>query len=586
MKNIIASLIAGCTILFSSCVSMDLTPLAQGNSESWYSTEQELEMATAEYYILGYWIESLLNSEQWTDNFTYRQENRGASSTKILNGDIDGSTYEVYNVWQQAYKLVARANSLLEGIHRAEGNVPEHKINAYKAEAYFVRACRYTDLVFLFGDIPWLDKYITIDEALSMGRRSKDEIIPILYEDFDYAAQYLPVTSPAGPSRATKGAAYAMKARLALYMGDWDVAAEAAKACMDLGVYKLEPDFAKLFLQTTKLNDEKVFCIPRSISLGIKLDDWLVNNSLPRLAAGFAACTPSWDLLAAFLCTDGKPIDESPLFDPTKPFKNRDPRCAMTIVEFGGCKGADVYGTENCDYIYNPHPQAETTIKVSTGASVTNTDSHAQTIKNSANVYASFNCLLWKKGIEASWKVEGCEIDYSIMRYADVLLMYAEAKIELNQIDDSVIDAMNAVRARAYGVAAANTSMYPALTKKSQADMRREVRVERRVELANEGSRYFDLIRWKLAEKMDGQYNFIHFRENSARIDKLVNKDMWFWPGVPEIDENGCADFKPWAEAGLIEYGAQRKFPSRQYLWPIPTHDNSLAKKLGQNDGY
>src|SRR5690606_5182171 len=87
-----------------------------------------------------------------------------------------------------------------------------------------------------------------------------------------------------------------------------------------------------------------------------------------------------------------------------------------------------------------------------------------------------------------------------IMRYADVLLMYAEAKIELNEIDDSALEAINQVRARAYGVSSTQTALYPAITETGQAELRTIIRTERRVELPWENRRWFDLIRWRLAE--------------------------------------------------------------------------------------
>ena len=102
-----------------------------------------------------------------------------------------------------------------------------------------------------------------------------------------------------------------------------------------------------------------------------------------------------------------------------------------------------------------------------------------------------------KKGIDETWLENGKDVDPDkiIIRYADVLLMYAEAKIELNQIDQSVLDAINRVRARAYGVDYTNISAYPAITTTSQQKLRTIIRNERRVEFAKEGLRYMDLVR-------------------------------------------------------------------------------------------
>lgn len=555
--------------LVNACISMDLTPKSQGNSASWYTTETELNMAVNEFYILGYW-DYTLGMEQWTDNFTYRNTNRN----EILEGTVNGQTWDAYHIWEQAYKLISRANSLLENIHRAEeAGLSAEKVNHYKAEARFARACKYGDLAFFFGDVPYIDKYQTIEEAEKNGRTALSTVKENLYADFDFAAGHLPLTYEGTALHFTKGAALAMKARYALWLGDFDLAAKAAKDCMDLGVYALESDYSNIFWPSTGLIKEKVFVIPRSIESDVVLDTWYVNNSLPRNAGGYAAYTPSWDLLAAYLCTDGLPVDESPLFDSKNPFRNRDPRCTKTIVEFGSV---------HCDFIYNPSPAATTTTKVSTGASQSNQDSRA------VNQYASYNGLLLKKGVDLSYTENGKKVgnDFIIMRYADVLLMYAEAKIELGEIDASVLNAINEVRARAYGVKAANTGLYPAVTASDQSTLRKAVRIERRMELAFETLRYQDLIRWQLAEKALNTYNYINLEPGECK-SKVVDKDYWFWGITPEIDEDGIADFSALETAGLCQKGAKRNFPSRQYLLPIPTHDIDLSGGiLKNNEGY
>lgn len=382
IKSIILSVVLASSM--SSCVDMSMTPKSEGNSSSWYTTETELNMAVNEFYILGYWNKPIENSEQWTDNFTYRNTNRNS----FLDGTIQGQQYEIYSLWQQDYKLIARANTLLESIERAaNGGVNIDKVHQYEGEAYFARACKYAELISYYGDVPYLDKYMTINEAEQIGRKPKSELIPLVYNDFDKAIEYLPESYGSASKHFTKGAAYAMKARFALYMSDWKVAAESAKKCIDLGLYSLEPDYGKLFLQNTKENSEKIFVIPRSIASDVVLDAWIVKNELPRNAGGYAADTPSWDLLAAYLCTDGLPIDESPLFDPRNPFKNRDPRCTQTIVEFG---------TKHCGFDYNPRPDVKEVMNYSTGKKQSNQDNRA------INQYASFNCLLWKKGVDES----------------------------------------------------------------------------------------------------------------------------------------------------------------------------------------
>ena len=568
-------LLAGICLGLAACESMDLVPKSQGNTESWYTNETELRLASNDFYILGYWHEPLGSSEQWTDNTTYRQTNRNPGSKgTILDGTMNGQQYEVYALWQQSFKLIARANTMLENMHKAKDNVTEAVYNRFAGEAYFCRACKYADLLFFYGDVPYADQTLTIKEALSRGRKPKKEVIPLVYEDFDKAIAGLPKSYGKDETiHPTKGAALAMKARFALYMGDYEIAAKAAKECMELGIYSLEPDYAKLFKQTTKLNDEKVFALPRSIEQEVILDSWIVKNGRPRNAGGYGSYNPSWDLLASYLCTDGLPIDESPLFDPRNPFKNRDPRCTMTIVEFN---------TEHCGFEYDPSPASKTVMNYTTGKTQSNQDTRI------VNQYASYTGLLWKKGIDASWAVDQkVEQDYIVIRYADVLLIYAEAMIELNQIDDSVLKAINMVRARAYGVSVEDTENYPEVTVQNQSELRRALRIERRMEFAMENQRLQDLMRWRLAEKALNGYNYIMLIDPTDLLNNVVNKNLWFWSTTPQIDEDGLADFSALFNAGYCSRGAQRIFPEREYLWPLPTHDVNLCPNLlPNNPGY
>lgn len=560
-------------LAMTACESMDLVPNSQGNTAAWYTTEKELEMATNDFYILGYWQEPLNSAEQWSDNTTYRLQNRNPGSNGcVLDATLNGQQWEVYTLWSQSYKLIARCNTLLENIHKA--TCDERTKNRYAGEAYFCRACKYADLTFFYGDVPYMDETKTISEAESMGRMSRDEVKQKTYADFDKAIEYLPVSYSSGAQiHATKGAALAMKARYALYMHDYAIAEEAAAQCIALKQYSLYASFADLFKQQTKNVPEKIFVLPRSIENDVVLDSWIVKNGLPRNAGGYGSYNPSWDLLAAFLCTDGKPIDESPLFDPHKPFQNRDPRCAMTIVEFN---------TPHCGFEFDPSPAAKQVMNYTTGKLQPNQDTRI------VAQYTSYNGLLWKKGIDASWMDNGLKVeqDYVIMRYADLLLIYAEALIEQNKDLNTAADCINQVRARAYGVNKEQTSAYPAVTVVSQSQMRYQVRIERRMEMAMENQRLQDLMRWNLAVKALNSFNYILLMDPNQVLTDVVNKGNWFWGMTPMIDDDGLADFSALFKAGLCTTGAERKFPARQMLWPIPTHDMELCPTLTNNEGY
>ena len=429
----------------------------------------------------------------------------------------------------------------------------------------------YSTLVSHFGDVVYVTEVIDIDEAFKIGRSKLSEILPKIYQDFDIAIEGLPENYPTfSTQRATKGAALAMKARLALYMGDWDIVVEATKKCMNLEKYELHPNFADLFIPATKNSKESIFYLPRSIEANVVVKGHYI---LPRNAGGWAGNTPSWDLLASYICTDGLPIDESPLFDPHDPFNNRDPRCNMTIVPFN---------TPHVGFNYNPHPEALEVMNYGTGKMQKNQDTRANA------QYASFNGLLWKKGIDESWLRNGFCVDPDniVIRYADVLLMYAEAKIELNDIDSSVLDAINMVRARAYSVDKSDKASYPAVTETNQIKLRKIVRMERRMEFANEGLRYMDLIRWKLASISLTKKAYGLIYPANLLIEKVTSKGYWFWPITPNIDEDGLPDFSKLEDLGVINVLYKRNWSDNQYLWPIPTKEILINKNITQNPGY
>ena len=195
--------------------------------------------------------------------------------------------------------------------------------------------------------------------------------------------------------------------------------------------------------------------------------------------------------------------------------------------------------------------------------------------------------------MDEDWKDYLTDPDLIVIRYADVLLMYAEAKIELNQIDASVLGAINQVRDRAY---ANSGKPNPTVTTTDQNELRYKVRNERRAELAFEGRRYMDLIRWRLAEKAltGNSYGMLNVATDGnvtvpptgPLMDNVVNPGLWFWGMKPEVDEDGLPDFSALLNAGLCRSLNTINFPERQYLWPIPASERLLNPNLTQNTGY
>jgi hypothetical protein len=554
-------------LFFAGCQNLDLNPLTEGSTENWYSNEQELTMALNDLYrgALWYWeCNRLFHTDRYSDDWSQRDY-----IYDWIKDGYNGETGYVESMWLNSYKAISRANTILDHLDNAEGNLSDELITQFKGEASFFRAVFYSYLVFLWGDVPFFTGYLSIDESYELARTDKNVVLQQIYADFDEAAADLP-NSYGDLKRVTKGAAYAFKARAAIWMLDWETAAAAAKSCMDLGVYSLHSDFGNLFLTSTRNSPEYIFTIPRSKEL---LDNSeTVSNMYPRNQGGTAGAQPSWDLFCSFLCTDGLPIDKSPLYNPKEPFENRDPRCTYTIVK---------PGTAHLGFIYDPSPAAKTVQNTTTGAMVTNKDSQIN------DQYAAYNGLCLKKGADEEWTDDkATEKSSVIMRYADVLLMYAEAKMELNEIDASVFDAINQVRARAYKCGMAETTKYPAVSETSQAKLRTIIRTERHMELAWENRRWFDIIRWRLIETVMNRPLYVW--PPKAQILAYYNNGDYFFPSVlPVIDENGCPDFAPVAATGKIRKIIDRTVATRQYLLPIPSKELAINENLKpQNPGY
>lgn len=574
MKIKIIIILAGLFVL-SACTDLDLNPLSQGSTENWYSNETELKMCINDLYSIKFWD---IDADFWTDDFMSR-----TSTNEITGATINGEFGTGKTWWSNSYTSIARANTIIESLSKVADELPQSTIGIFEGNARFVRATKYALLISHWGDVVFYTNSLGIEESFTLSRTNKNTILQTIYDDYDLAASSLPISYDSSENKwATKGAVLGMKARIALYMGDYEVARDAAKLCMEQGGYSLYNDFGKLFISSTKNSEEAIFALPRSVELGEYISGWGATTTfasrpgtkfyITRNAGGATSRNPTWDLFCSFLCTDGLPIDESPLYNPRKPFENRDPRCTETIVEFQ---------TNFLGFTFQPHPDSITCYSTKTGNYVKNNDTR------SVAQYATYNGLVWKKGIDEDWSDDyKTDPDMISLRYADVLLMYAEAKIELNEIDNSVLDAINKVRARAYGVDINDISMYPVVASTDQSTLRKILRIERRMEFAFEGLRYMDIIRWKLAEKVLNLPNY-GMLDVAELKEKVVDQDLWFFPGTPEIDDDGVADFAPMYNAGLIKLLNLKTFDAnRQYLWPIPSKEILINNNLTQNPNY
>lgn len=574
MKKIIYSVLAVMGLSLTSCTNLDLMPPADAAVETWFTNEEQFDMACKDFYREALWYfetrQNIGTTDRWTEDWMQRE-----TGYDWMLGTLDGKTTWIGTGWLNTYKAITRCNAVIASANKQRGSMGDALLDRFEGEARMMRAIYYSYLTFQWGAVPYYEEYQTIESAYKLGRVPVAEILPKIYADFDKAAELLPSKNPSKTVRAIKATAYAFKCRTATWMLDYAVAKKAAEDCMKEDAFSLDSDYSRLFLPSTTSSPEWIFVFPRSVELENTNN---FKSFLPRCLKGTAVAGPSMEALLAYTCTDGKMVDESPLYNPQKPWLNRDPRCAMSLV----LPESTILGLE-----FDP---AKSKVMLN-GASVTNNDTRL------VQQYAQYSGVMLRKGVDESWLENGFEnaMPGVIMRYADVLLMYAEACIELGQNTQDAIDKLNMVRSRAYGCKYTETSKYPAIQNADQKSLRKEYRVERHMELMWENRHWFDLVRWRLCHILNNRPS-IGFPLKTV-MQNAINRGDYFFPkgSKPAIDENGLIDMTPIIEAAKVANGGTpyyvhpitMKFnpDGHQYLFPLPTEDVMLV--FGeQNPGY
>ena len=526
-------------LLFSCALAMAMTlagcqsdklldvvsPTTVSDQNFWTQENDAVLFLSGTYSALPSWV-TIIELDGLTDNGTINRQFDGRYV--YADGSFDPQSGYSQGHWNNFFAAVARTNILLTNIDR----IPASAIDAtrkarYIAEARFLRAVFYLQLVSMFGDVPMPLAPLTDADARALTNTPAAKIYDQILADFDAAAAVLPNSYTGGDvGRATKGAALAFKARAALYAGRYQIAADAAKAVMDMGIYSLYPNYGNLFLYVGENNSEIISTRKYSkTSQASGQNNNIFGEFGPPTNSGTGRVVPIRDLIDSYQMTDGRSITTSPLYDPAwdRMYNNRDPRLAATVL----------YPTASWDgRVYDSRPRP-----ISTTAEAIN-------LQDETTPVTGYNIRKYIDLTDKSDRGNG-GIDIILMRYADVLLMYAEAKVELGQADASALAAINLVRARV-GM--------PQLTTVTQAD----VRYERRAELAFEGLRLFDIRRWKIAEQV---------------MPTLVVR------GIDYIDATGTV------RTATVPASA-RSFPQRDYLWPIPQSELDLNKNLKQNTGF
>ncbi len=433
-------------------------------------------------------------------------------------GTYDATSSKVLNEWRGAYTGIAAANYFLDNVDKIPVITDSTAFRRYKAEARVLRAYQYIKLAALYGPAPLVTAPLSIEKARALKRDSLQRIYDFIDAELSAAATVLPATyNAANTGRITKGAALALKARADLYAARYAGAAEAAKAVIDLGIYKLYPNYRKLFSYAAENNSEVI------------LDKQFIastysNNCFYLLApysqkSSQSTYVPTKALADLFQTAQGKNItDPGSGYNPAQPYVNRDPRLRYSIFLDGD--------TLPSGAIFHPAPNSGTADAV-------------------GNTYiASTTGFNLKKYVNAEDYANPSNngINIILVRYAEVLLTYAEAKIEISTVDQSVYDAINVVRN-----GRSDVSLPAMTTGLTQEQLRAAVRQERTVELAFEGLHLADIRRWKTADRViPGAVSGITYTDggNTKTVQVAVNRVFnaakhYLWP-IPqtEIDQD------------------------------------------------
>ena len=561
-------------VLILSCNKdyLNRFPESDPNSATYYTTADQLTLAiNAAYNNLSY----------QQDGFPYQMQLEGTSdiiwqrpatdAQTIGLGQHTSNTAMIRTIWTQSYIGIGRCNALLDNMNKAKSVTPAAQYSRIEGEAKFLRAYYYGTLISLYGDVPLVVKSMPTEESY-LARTPKAEVLNAIFNDLDSAAAKLPLSyTGTDIGRATKTSALAFKSRIALYNAKWDVAAAASKAVIDLGYHALYPNYRNLFMYVGENSKESIFAFDYKLTIRTNAAP---QNNQARNSSGYSGLIPTRALADSYECTDGLTIDKSTLYSTVDPFKNRDPRMRQTLLG----DGDTWFGAGGITFNMTFHPDSTTCSRYTpTFAKIPNLEV--------TNAFSSYSGFIMKKYLDPQDMAvpNQSELAFMLIRYAEVLLNYAEAKIELNQIDASVLDAINLVRARGYGVAATQTTLYPAIKTTNQTELRAIVRRERKIELAGEGLRVFDIRRWNIAEKV----------MNGILFGKAMNKAIYYSLPKPALDENSSPDYTSFTSLLSVVGNFKimdnpRVFKSHNLLWPIPQAELDVNKNPGfkQNPGY
>ncbi len=557
MKNmqLYITLLLSCFILATGCTKLsDINPQGAYTDRTFWSTSSDVRAALNGCYTQMEEAQNILFTDCMTDNaiFTYGP----VSYEKFANGRV-GNTFVYPGLYD--YKCIYACNWFLENVDRAPSNeVLEDTKNKCKAEVRFIRAYRYFILSQYFRNVPLVLQTQSVSEARKQKPATKAAITDYIIKELSEIAKTLPLNyaDDADIGRATSGAALALKSRIELYNQKYtDCIATCNQLMSAPYTYALHPDFEGIFRPQNYNNSEVILAIQH-------VKELKPNTALSQYAVfpiGESKVGITQDLVDAFETKNGLTIQNDPTYDPLQPYANRDPRLDGSIIRPGL-----LYMNVYFDPITPPDQPSFPPMGGGTGYQL----SPENYRRNTMNSPTGYNLKKYLNNLNDYYNnMFGSESFYSwpmgpggntiILRYAEVLLNFAEAKIESGKIDATVLEAINKVRERA-GMPQATATQYA-----GQSELRTLIRRERRVEFLGEGQRWFDIVRWKIGME-------------------TMNKPVTSCPDGTVDRTNGNLSLT--ANSNEVLY--RRMFTPKYYVFPIPMAELSLNTNLVQNIEY
>ena len=502
MKKIISIFSITLIILLSACNDdyMDRFPQTSIGTENFFKSEEDLKMFLYNLY-------SFPGINEYGDDGYYTTDNAsntGNTELKNIMLSSNPTSATISGGWN--WGTLRSINLFLENFREAD--VSEDLLAHYEGVARFFRARFYMDKVKRFSDVPWYEKVIgtSDEERLNKGRDPREMVVGKIFEDYEFAAQNIKADQPTGA--VNKWVVLTYMARHALYEGTYrkyhselglessantylTLGRDAAKQVMDNGGFSIyntgnpESDYGSLF------NSQDLTSNPEVIFTRI-YEDQVVNSGWWEWMFGNYEVSPSKDLLQSYLMNDGSYYTSQPDYETkqfVEEFENRDPRLMQT-------------------YAY-PGWELINTQTYSQGGGI-----YVQQLQKNFTGYHQI-----KGFINSTEQIIQNGVDFSSLRYAEILLTYAEAKAELGELNQTDLDmTVNVLRDRAGmphmtmnpPVDPVQEARFPNLSG-SQKNEILEIRRERRIEFALEGYRFDDLMRWAVGKNLETEPKGLYF---------------------------------------------------------------------------